>query len=62
MEEDKIPGGEKLPETLQGSLCGGQNVFVAATEAVNTAMSSLLIKTQCSAESRGTSKGTRNYR
>lgn len=57
---DKIPGGEKLLETLQGSATVDENAFLAAAEAVKTAMCNLLIKKQYPAENREYRKKTRN--
>ncbi|KAK7243006.1 hypothetical protein RIF29_37789 [Crotalaria pallida] len=60
--DDKIPGGEKLLETLQGTASVDENAFVAAAEAVKTAMCNLLIKKQYSSENRESRKKTRNDR
>lgn len=62
LEDNEIPGGDKLLEKLQGSLSVGENVFLAAAEAVKTAMSNLLVKKQYSAEKRDLRKRTRNDR
>ncbi|XP_054802195.1 uncharacterized protein LOC129305966 isoform X2 [Prosopis cineraria] len=62
IEDDKIPGGEKLLETLQGSTSVDENAFLAAAEAVKTAMCNLLIKKQYSAENRESKKRARNDR
>ena len=62
VEDDKIPGGEKLLETLQGSTSVDENAFLAAAEAVKAAMCNLLIKKQYSPENRETRKRTRNDR
>ncbi|KAJ1433094.1 WD40/YVTN repeat-like-containing domain superfamily [Sesbania bispinosa] len=58
--DDKIPGGEKLLETLQGTASVDDNAFLAAAEAVKTAMCNLLIKKQYPAENREYRKKTRN--
>ncbi|KAK7336772.1 hypothetical protein VNO77_17320 [Canavalia gladiata] len=60
--DDNIPGGEKLLETLQGTASVDENAFLAAAEAVKTAMCNLLIKKQYPAENRETRKKTRNDR
>ncbi|XP_027352782.1 tRNA (guanine-N(7)-)-methyltransferase non-catalytic subunit wdr4 [Abrus precatorius] len=60
--DDNIPGGEKLLETLQGTASIDDNAFLAAAEAVKTAMCNLLIKKQYPAENRETRKKTRNDR
>ena len=60
MDDNDIPGGAKLLEKLQGSLSYGEEVFLAAAEAVKTAMSNLLIKKQYSSEKREFRKRTRN--
>lgn len=62
VEDDKIPGGEKLLETLQVSTSVDENAFLAAAEAVKTAMCNLLIKKQYSTENRESRKRTRNDR
>ncbi|KAI4301235.1 hypothetical protein L6164_034531 [Bauhinia variegata] len=54
VEDDKIPGGEKLLETLQGSASIDDTIFPAA---VKTAM---LIKMQYPAENRESKKRTTN--
>lgn len=60
MDDNDIPGGSKLLEKLQGSLSYSEEVFLAAAEAVKTAMSNLLIKKQYSTEKREFRKRTRN--
>ncbi|CAL0310352.1 unnamed protein product [Lupinus luteus] len=60
--DDKMPGGEKLLETLQGTASVDENAFLAAAEAVKTAMCNLLIKKQYTSESRESRKKTRNDR
>ncbi|KAI4349489.1 hypothetical protein L6164_010072 [Bauhinia variegata] len=60
VEHDKIPGGEQLLENLQGSASVDDAVFLAAAEAVKTAMCNLLIKKQYPAENRESKKRTRN--
>jgi tRNA (guanine-N(7)-)-methyltransferase subunit TRM82 len=62
LEDDEIPGGDKLLEKLQGSLTVEEKVFLAAAEAVKTAMSNLLVKKHYSAEKRELRKRTRNDR
>lgn len=62
VEDDKIPGGEKLLETLQGSTSVDENAFLAAAEAVKAAMCNLLIKKQYPLENRESKKRTRNDR
>lgn len=62
LRDDEIPGGQKLLERLQGSVSIGNDVFLAAAEALKTAMRSLLIKKQYSAEKREFRKRTRNDR
>ncbi|KAF1898338.1 hypothetical protein Lal_00033105 [Lupinus albus] len=62
VEDDKIPGGEKLLETLQGTASVDENAFLAAAEAVKTAMCNLLIKKHYPSESRESRKKTRNDR
>ncbi|KAF7804739.1 tRNA (guanine-N(7)-)-methyltransferase non-catalytic subunit wdr4 [Senna tora] len=62
VEDDKVPGGEKLLETLQGTVSVNGNVFLEAAEAVKTAMCNLLIKKQYPAENRDFRKRTRNDR
>ncbi|KAL1351520.1 hypothetical protein HN51_015439 [Arachis hypogaea] len=60
--DDEIPGGEKLLETLQGSASVDESAFLAAAEAVKTAMRNLLIKKQYPADNRESRKKTRNDR
>ncbi|KAF7818339.1 tRNA (guanine-N(7)-)-methyltransferase non-catalytic subunit wdr4 [Senna tora] len=62
VEDDKIPGGEKLLETLQGSISIDENAFLAAAEAVKAAMCNLLIKKQYPFENRESKKRIRNDR
>ncbi|KAK7396381.1 hypothetical protein VNO78_17346 [Psophocarpus tetragonolobus] len=60
--DDDIPGGEKLLETLQGTASVDDNAFLAAAEAVKTAMRNLLIKKQYPSENRESRKKSRNDR
>lgn len=60
LEDNEIPAGTKLLEKLQGTLSCGEEVLLAAAEAVKTAMSNLLIKKQYSADKREFRKRTRN--
>ncbi|XP_058740255.1 uncharacterized protein LOC131612480 [Vicia villosa] len=60
LEDDKIPGGEKLLETLQGTTSVDGNAFLAAAEAVKAAMCNLLIKKHYPFENREYRKKTRN--
>ena len=60
LEDNQIPGELKLLEKLQGSLSYGEEVFLAAAEAVKMALSNLLIKKQYSSEKREFRKRTRN--
>lgn len=60
--DDNIPGGEKLLQTLQGTASVDDNAFLAAAEAVKTAMCNLLVKKQYPAENREYRKKTRNDR
>ncbi|KAL5155095.1 tRNA (guanine-N(7)-)-methyltransferase non-catalytic subunit WDR4 [Glycine soja] len=60
--DDNIPGGEKLLETLQGSASVDDSAFLAAAEAVKTAMCNLLIKKQYPSENREYRKKSRNDR
>ncbi|CAI8614217.1 unnamed protein product [Vicia faba] len=60
LEDDKIPGGEKLLETLQGTTSVDDNAFLAAAEAVKAAMCNLLIKKHYPFENREYRKKTRN--
>ncbi|GAV77942.1 WD40 domain-containing protein [Cephalotus follicularis] len=62
LDDNKIPGGVKLLEKLQGHVCVEEKVFLLAAEAVKTAMSNLLIKKQYSSEKREFRKRTRNDR
>lgn len=62
LEDNEIPGGHKLLEKLQGSVVVEEKVFLAAAEAVKTAMSNLLVKKQYPAEKREFRKRTRNDR
>ncbi|XP_030545936.1 tRNA (guanine-N(7)-)-methyltransferase non-catalytic subunit wdr4 isoform X2 [Rhodamnia argentea] len=62
LRDDEIPGGQKLLERLQGSVSIGNDVFLAASEALKTSMRSLLIKKQYSDEKREFRKRTRNDR
>ncbi|KOM25108.1 hypothetical protein LR48_Vigan50s002800 [Vigna angularis] len=62
MGDDGIPGGEKLLETLQGTASVDDNAFLAAAEAVKTAMGQLLIKKQYPSENRESRKKCRNDR
>ncbi|KAF5727059.1 tRNA (guanine-N(7)-)-methyltransferase non-catalytic subunit wdr4 [Tripterygium wilfordii] len=62
LEDNEIPGGEKLLEKLQGTISIEENVFSAAAEAVKTAMSNLLLKKQYPSERREFRKRTRNDR
>lgn len=60
LEDNQVPGETKLLEKLQGSLSYGEEVFLAAAEAVKTALSNLLIKKQYSSEKREFRKRSRN--
>ncbi|XP_068634912.1 uncharacterized protein [Aristolochia californica] len=62
LENDSIPGGEKLLEKLQGSVNAGkeEKAFAEAAEAVKASMRNLLIKKQYSAEKREFRKRSRN--
>ncbi|MED6106799.1 hypothetical protein PIB30_007827 [Stylosanthes scabra] len=62
VRDDDIPGGERLLETLQGSASVDESAFLAAAEAVKTAMCNLLIKKQYPADNRESRKKTRNDR
>ncbi|KAL4602955.1 uncharacterized protein LOC142613896 [Castanea sativa] len=62
LEDNEILGGDKLLEKLQGSVSVEEKVFLAAAEAVKTAMSNLLVKKQYSTEKREFRKRTRNDR
>lgn len=60
LEDTEIPGRGKLLEKLQGSISIDEKVFLAAADAVKTAMCNLLIKKQYSVEKREFRKRTRN--
>ncbi|KAL2935812.1 hypothetical protein RDABS01_018930 [Bienertia sinuspersici] len=60
LEDQEIPGGEKLLEKLQGSVSVQGADFSAAADTLNAAMSSLLRKKQYSNEKREFRKKTRN--
>ncbi|PKI56538.1 hypothetical protein CRG98_023064 [Punica granatum] len=60
LEDNEMPGGQKLLEKLQGSVSIEESVYVAASEALKKAMSKLLIKKHYSVENRETRKRTRN--
>ncbi|KAM5563708.1 hypothetical protein ABKV19_018361 [Rosa sericea] len=60
LEDDEIPGGEKLLEKLQGRVSIDEKVFSTAAEALKTSMSKLLIKKQYSTERREFRKRGRN--
>ena len=60
LQDEEIPGGEKLLEKLQGSVSIENKVFFAAAEAVKMAMCNLLIKKHYSADKRDFRKRTRN--
>lgn len=60
LEDDEIPGGEKLLEKLQGRVSFDRNYFLTAAEALKTSMSNLLIKKQYSTEKREFRKRGRN--
>ncbi|KAF8111562.1 hypothetical protein N665_0074s0090 [Sinapis alba] len=60
LEDEQIPGGTKLLEKLQGKISIEESVMIAASEAVRTAMSGLLMKKQYSEEKREFRKRTRN--
>ncbi|KAG5387588.1 hypothetical protein IGI04_039058 [Brassica rapa subsp. trilocularis] len=60
LEDEQIPGGTKLLEKLQGKVSIEESVMIAASEAVRTAMSSLLMKKQYSEEKRELRKRSRN--
>ncbi|GAU23380.1 hypothetical protein TSUD_334280 [Trifolium subterraneum] len=60
--DDKIPGGIKLLETLQGTAAVDDNAFLVAAEAVKAAMCNLLIKKNYPFENREYRKKTRNDR
>ena len=56
LADTEIPGGAKLLEKLQGSISIDEKVFLAAADAVKTAMCNLFIKKQYSVEKREFSK------
>ncbi|XWS36319.1 hypothetical protein CRYUN_Cryun20dG0074900 [Craigia yunnanensis] len=60
LADTEIPGGAKLLEKLQGSISIDEKVFLAAADAVKTAMCNLFIKKQYSVERREFRKRTRN--
>ncbi|GMI98761.1 tRNA modification 82 [Hibiscus trionum] len=60
LADGEIPGRAKLLEKLQGSISIDEKVFLAAADAVKTAMCNLLIKKQYSDEKREFRKRTRN--
>ncbi|KAK8509920.1 hypothetical protein V6N12_001988 [Hibiscus sabdariffa] len=60
LTDTEIPGGAKLLEKLQGSISIDEKVFLAAADAVKTAMCNLLIKKQYTDEKREFRKRTRN--
>lgn len=60
--DDEVPGSVKLLEKLQGSVTIEENVFLAAAEAVKTAMCNLLIKKQYTTEKGEFRKRGRNDR
>uniref|UniRef100_A0A7N0SYE8 tRNA (guanine-N(7)-)-methyltransferase non-catalytic subunit n=1 Tax=Kalanchoe fedtschenkoi TaxID=63787 RepID=A0A7N0SYE8_KALFE len=60
VEDSHLPGGEKLLEKLQGSLSVRNEAFLAAAEAVKTAMCNLLIKKSYTMDTREFRKRTRN--
>ncbi|KAL2320975.1 hypothetical protein Fmac_029944 [Flemingia macrophylla] len=62
LEDESIPGGKKLLETLQGTASVDDNAFLAAAEAVKAAMYNLLIKKQYPSENREYRKKSRNDR
>lgn len=62
LEDNDIPGGMELLKKLQGSVSVEEKVFLAAAEALKTAMCNLLIKKQYSSEKREFRKRTRNDR
>lgn len=62
LEDNKLPGGEKSLEVLQGGVCIKGNELQAAAEAVRKAMFNLLIKKQYTSENREHRKRTRNDR
>ncbi|KAF3436276.1 hypothetical protein FNV43_RR23368 [Rhamnella rubrinervis] len=52
LEDDKVPGGSNLLEKLQGSVSFDEKVFVAAAEAVKTAMGNFITVCDTMAERR----------
>ncbi|CAH9073892.1 unnamed protein product [Cuscuta europaea] len=62
LDDKDVPGGEETIEKLQGGLCIKTEAFVAAAEAVKTAMRNLFIKKQYSADRREFRKRGRNDR
>lgn len=62
LEDNQIPGREKLLEKLQGSVSIEGKFFLAAAESVKKAMSNLLIKKHYPTENRDFRKRTRNDR
>ncbi|KAF5462663.1 hypothetical protein F2P56_018651 [Juglans regia] len=62
LEDNEIPGGDKLIQKLQGSVAVDEKVLQAAAEAVKVAMSNLLVKKQYTAEKREFRKRMRNDR
>ncbi|KAG5567564.1 hypothetical protein RHGRI_002938 [Rhododendron griersonianum] len=62
LEDKDIPGGMQLLEKLQGSVKIEEDVFLAASETLKTAMRNLLIKKQYSVEKREFRKRGRNDR
>ncbi|XP_065861126.1 uncharacterized protein [Euphorbia lathyris] len=58
--DDQVPGAEKLLEQLQGKVSIEEKFFLAAAEAVKTAMCKLLIKKHYPSEKRDFRKRTRN--
>ncbi|KAK4775163.1 hypothetical protein SAY86_010098 [Trapa natans] len=62
LEDSEVPGGKKLLDKLQGSISIQENAYLAASEALKKAMSSLLIKKQYSVVNREIRKRTRNDR
>ncbi|KAG5246227.1 tRNA (guanine-N(7)-)-methyltransferase non-catalytic [Salix suchowensis] len=60
VDDNEVPGAEKLLEKLQGSVTVEEEVFLAAAEAVKTSMCNLLIKKQYTTEKREFRKRGRN--
>ncbi|KAG6774495.1 hypothetical protein POTOM_021848 [Populus tomentosa] len=60
LDDNEVPGAEKLLEKLQGSVTVEEEVFLAAAEAVKTSMCNLLIKKQYTTEKREFRKRGRN--